>query len=632
MGVHQYNGVDCYVVYSFVTLDSAAPTETPTEVPTDTPTATPTDPTAYADYTAVGENAITNTSSVNIRSTPVSGSTDNLIAQVSQNTEVYVYGTFSIDTTVWAYISYNGTDSYVWNDLLTIVTPTPVPTETATAAPTDTPVATPTATAAVGEPADISGTYPDYTPIGAAGVTNTTSVNIRSTPVSGSTDNLVSQVALGTEVWVHGSFTSGGNTWAYIRYNNVDCYVWLSLLTVETPAVTPTPVATATPTAEPTAEPTIEPTAEPTAEPTTEPTTEPTAEPTAEPTTEPTAEPTTEPTTEPTATPTDTPANMPGENDQPLDISGTYPGYTVVGQPGATNTTGVRFRSTPDSSTDANILFQVSKDSNIWVHGWFNYNNRDWAYIRYATMDCYVWLSLIDIDGSYVTPSPTPTATPTATPTETPTTAPTATPTDTPTTAPTASPTVVPTAIPTDSPVVTPTQTASQLDLYVGFGLTLTQVALRDNANFADNSILTTLPADTLLYLNGQVDVNGTVWTGAQTYLGVSYIGLLPYSSVRTITPGETQGYIDAYNAPTRLRRPPHRRPRQHQFRRQAISSPWATMCPCAPFRAHRRQSPHGWERTRQSMYPARCTTMATAGMSAAITAYPAISGRISCA
>ncbi|MBE0601057.1 MAG: hypothetical protein IH607_04665, partial [Firmicutes bacterium] len=93
-----------------------------------------------------------------------------------------------------------------------------------------------------------------------------------------------------------------------------------------------------------------------------------------------------------------------------------------------------------------------------------------------------------------------------------------------------------------------------QVDLYVGYGVTTSQVSLRDNANYDDNSIIVTLPADTLLYLNGQVNVDGTVWTGAQTRLGETYIGLMPYASVRTITPGEAQVYIDAYNqanAPT---------------------------------------------------------------------------------
>lgn len=57
------------------------------------------------------------------------------------------------------------------------------------------------------------------------------------------------------------------------------------------------------------------------------------------------------------------------------------------------------------------------------------------------------------------------------------------------------------------------------------------------------------LPANTLLYLNGQANVDGNMWTGAQTYLGASIIGLLPYSYVRNIAPGEAQTYIDAYNA-----------------------------------------------------------------------------------
>ena len=110
----QYNGVDCYVVYSFITLDSVVLTETPTEVPlprhrpiapTATPTETPSLPQdLYADY-AVVEAAGTTNDSVRLRSTPSTASIDTVLYTVDPGTAVWVYGTFTANDNVWAYIS-----------------------------------------------------------------------------------------------------------------------------------------------------------------------------------------------------------------------------------------------------------------------------------------------------------------------------------------------------------------------------------------------------------------------------------------------------------------------------------------------------------------------------------------------
>jgi len=81
----------------------------------------------------------------------------------------------------------------------------------------------------------------------------------------------------------------------------------------------------------------------------------------------------------------------------------------------------------------------------------------------------------------------------------------------------------------------------------VGYAVTNVQTALRDNASLDDGSIIVTLPADTLLYLNGQATVNGILWSGAQTRLGTSYIGIVQDSAVTHITNAQAQTYIDAY-------------------------------------------------------------------------------------
>ena len=526
--------------------------------------------------------------------------------------------------------------------------------------------------------------YPDYIVIDGSAVTNTTGVGFRSVPSTSSSDTILYQVDPGTVIWVHGMFTAEDTQWAYIRYSNTDCFVWLSLITLDEPLATPTP----TPTAEPTAEPTVEPTPEPTPTPTLEPTPEPTAEPTAEPATEPTVEPTVEPTNTPVVAPTPTLG-------LPADISAMYPEYTVIDASAMTNTTGVRFRSVPSTTSSDTILYQVDPGTVVWVHGMFTAEDTQWAYIRYSNTDCYVWFSLITLDEPLVIPllssvvaavqadfgetyfnlrfnqgyavytgpgtnyyradgnayygggvsryygtapngwlmigyqtsgnmwrmgyiepgaaaqiktNPvdyslfnitfTSIANYTAKDTyitddplfgdKTPLTSLNAgqmvtvlgrynnywvyievlkggmqpmrgyiqddaltasVPSITPTYLPTYTPTYTPTPSPSISPSESPTVTYPVVDLYVGFAVTTSQVALRNDATFMDSAIIRTLAANTLLYLNGQVDVSGTVWTGAQTYLGESIIGLLPYASVRAITPGEAQTYIDAYNA-----------------------------------------------------------------------------------
>ncbi|MFH1880201.1 MAG: MucBP domain-containing protein, partial [Bacillota bacterium] len=148
--------------------------------------------------------------------------------------------------------------------------------EAQTEEPTPTPAPTPT----LGAPADISATYPDYTVIDASAATNAAGVRFRSTPSTASADNILYQVPEATAVWVHGVFTADSTQWAFIRYENTDCYVWYSLITLDEPIATPTPTAA--------------------------------------------------PTDTPTPTPETTPTQTPLLGD-PEDLSGTYPDYTVIG-------------------------------------------------------------------------------------------------------------------------------------------------------------------------------------------------------------------------------------------------------------------------------------------------------------
>ncbi len=104
------------------------------------------------------------------------------------------------------------------------------------------------------KPEDIASQYPDYLAYGLYATTNETGVRLRTSPHIYS-DNLAFQVEMGTEVYVHGVFTGTNDIqWAYIRYSNTDCYVWLSLLDFDalnpTPSPTPTPSPDAVPDAQ----------------------------------------------------------------------------------------------------------------------------------------------------------------------------------------------------------------------------------------------------------------------------------------------------------------------------------------------------------------------------------------------
>ncbi|HPF86526.1 MAG TPA: hypothetical protein PK537_00565, partial [Candidatus Limiplasma sp.] len=640
----------------------------------------------YDDYTMIGIAGITNDTGVRLRSTPTSASITNILYQVTLGTPVWVYGTFTRDGTLWAYVSYDGTDCYVWYSLLDVdesaipvrgtltvryhlpdgseivsdqalilavgtytvepdtqlvpagyylsdvsatqvevtvdssgnVSPNPVTflyeKEPSTGTLTiqyqladgtkiasdqtrtlsqgtyiivpDTSlisseyVISSSASAQVEvtvdaagsvspnpvtflyivntadtPPVDISGEYADYTEIGVTAVTNTTAVNLRSTPKSTITTNIISKVPLGTTVWVHGSFTVDDRMWAYVRYADVDCYVWYSLLTLgekETPATGTLSVqyrladgssiaADQTLTLE-------------------------------------------------AGTHTITPdsslvpsgyvlaASSAPQFSITVDESGNISSDTVtfvyeqevvtgalVVQYHLDNGTAVASSQTltlgvgthtitPDTSlipsgyvltaasaTQFSVTVDQSGNTNPGSVTFFyekqvitgtltiQYLVGDADVITPQTQTLNVGTYMISVDESLI-PSGFELASSSTT---------------------SYTVTVDTSGNVSPNPIVfqlVASATDSDLEMYVGYAVTTTQVALRNDANFEDSSILTTLDAGTLLYLSGQVDANGTVWTGAQTYLGDSVIGLLPYDSVETLSAAEAQVYIDEYN------------------------------------------------------------------------------------
>ncbi len=486
-------------------------TATPSPEVTDTETPTPAPvQTAVNRYATVNQVA-------NFR-TETSTDSAKAFANVPSGTYVWVYSLLDVtesDSTVrtWAYIHYSDTDCYVWASLIDILSQedsdtynyaqeTAVPgTETEPPAETDTPTPAPTDTPA-----------PAMTPVNRYAVVNVVA-NFR-TETSTDSAKAFANVASGTYVWVYGTLDvaeSDGTlrTWAYIHYNDTDCYVWASLIDILSQEdsdaynyAQPTPVP-GTETEAPTATP------------------------------ETTATPTVAPTDTPTEAPTDTPTPTP----TPAQVTGYY--LTLDEAPVAGEAGSETLVTTLPADTVVYVEGQEYVDSVAW-HMMTTDNGRT----GYIQNDYLRPLTEAEIE-EYLS-TPTPTATPTATPTETPTATPTATTTATPTETPTATPTETPTATPTETVTVTvtPTETA----MYRGYAVTTTQTALRNGASLDDATILITLPSDTLLYLNQQITVNSIVWSGAQTVLGTSYIGVVQDTAVKHITEAEAQVYIDAYN------------------------------------------------------------------------------------
>ncbi|MBQ8654898.1 MAG: SH3 domain-containing protein, partial [Clostridia bacterium] len=83
---------------------------------------------------------------------------------------------------------------------------------------------------------------------------------------------------------------------------------------------------------------------------------------------------------------------------------------------------------------------------------------------------------------------------------------------------------------------------------YVGYALTTETVALRTEISASDSSIIKPLAKDTLLYVyNQQYAEDGQAWSTVSTL--DEQPGMVPHSSLRTITKEEAQWYIDKWEA-----------------------------------------------------------------------------------
>jgi hypothetical protein len=186
---------------------------------------------------------------------------------------------------------------------------------------------------------------------------------------------------------------------------------------------------------------------------------------------------------------------------------------------GVINKNTVNFRSS-SSTVGNNVIKKLSQGAHVWMYeSQYNEANEVWTRVRVDGQDGYIMTEYVDMmtqaqsDGYQATlPSPMPTRSP--------------------------APNVTPTPTPTPTPV--PGQ-------YSGYALTTKQVALRTDANNTDQSILATLPQNTLVTVLNQVYQGTVPWSLTETLDGI--MGYVPDDSLRRINQEEAKFYIDQYNA-----------------------------------------------------------------------------------
>jgi uncharacterized protein YgiM (DUF1202 family) len=187
----------------------------------------------------------------------------------------------------------------------------------------------------------------------------------------------------------------------------------------------------------------------------------------------------------------------------------------------------VRFRSAP-AKARGNIVLTLNKGDKVWVYTQKTEDGEPWYHAKANNKDGYVMaelvrLYLLEESEKYQLQlaTPMPTQEPPAT------TVPEATPEAT--DAPTQEPEATEVAMPADT-----------LLPYQGYALTTQQVALRSGSSEEDDTILETLPAETLLYLWGQTQVGDVVWNSVEA-LAIARSGFVPDSALRRISGEEAE-------------------------------------------------------------------------------------------
>ncbi|NLA53281.1 MAG: MucBP domain-containing protein, partial [Clostridiales bacterium] len=219
----------------------------------------------------------------------------------------------------------------------------------------------------------------------------------------------------------------------------------------------------------------------------------------------------------------------------------------LIGRWGETNVGQLGFRKDPNDKVSNNIISRLDKGAKVWVYAQeiVGAANELWYEIMVSGKIGYVkadFITLYDQQKSdeyqagLASPVP-PKVTPTPNPEE-------VTPTPSPemTLTPTLPPTQTP-AVATASPVPQP---------YLGYALTTKQAALRTGANTQDESILATLPINTLVYALAQTYVpGGETWHHVDVLNGSNQSGFVPESAIRRISPTEAESYLQSAQPPT---------------------------------------------------------------------------------
>ena len=537
------------------------------------------------------------TSKVNYRKAP--GKDAGKYGEIPKDTHVYlIYTQANKAGELWTLVEAEGHTGYLMSEYLTVLTqedsdaynlaqPSPAPeylkedifpTEAPTAEPTDTPepeiTAEPTPEPTPTPEATAAPEITEGEMINRYGTTNAGKLGFREQPDKDG--KLITRLDKGMMVYLLRADTgSDGESWTFVEVNGRKGYIkteYLNLFTKEDSAAwdslqaTPAPVYT---------EEDVFPKAEETETPA----------PTEEVTETPEPEKTEEPTKEPT--PTDTPTAEPEETAAPM-----IPAGEVQNRYAKTNKK-VYFRK--DASTSAGKIGELKKntyvymiytkeaeDGDLWTYAMVNGKE---GFIKTVFLDSLTEEDSAAHDQAQKTPAPvytqeeffptaaptevvtlepteepsvapteTPTEAPTSTPTEaptaTPTEAPTATPTQAPTEAPTETPTAAPTEAPTEAPTATPTPAPTEAPATptlvpyqrVGYAITIGDgVPLRKWPS-SSSAIKQELPANKIVYVNGQEYEKNTAWSYAETD---SDWGFIRADMLRMISQEELKAYQD---------------------------------------------------------------------------------------
>ena len=210
---------------------------------------------------------------------------------------------------------------------------------------------------------------------------------------------------------------------------------------------------------------------------------------------------------------------------------------------GEANKDRVNYRSAPDATSSKTFLGRVNTGDKVWVEGQELAGNELWYTVKINGTSAYVMAKYVTLysqeesdryQASLPSPAPVRTATPApATATPEPATA-----TPQPATEAPAPATATPHPA---TPAPTPTPEPAQ---YKGFALTTKQTALRSGANTSDETILATLPINTLVRVWGQTYVSGVAWNHVDA-ISQAQSGYLPDSALRRIDNAEANIYLE---------------------------------------------------------------------------------------